>query len=117
MTLHDRARKLVHEQSTLCDACYPNSTCENDTITIAEVVPIMVSLAREFAREALKQWVGIKYGEWWKNEGRVWRIVEDVPDAKCSSRCFNSEEDAKRRLESNIEAAIASAERGGGPET
>lgn len=53
-TLEQRVRAAIEEHTTLCDACYPNSVCGNDTITVDEAVPIVADLCRAFAEEALR---------------------------------------------------------------
>lgn len=68
-TLEQRAREMMHENSTLCDSCYPNGSCENDTITIDEAVPLIAKLAREHAERCVRSMYDVDDNDQWSSDG------------------------------------------------
>jgi hypothetical protein len=70
------------------------------------------ALAIDFARDALREVVKIKNGEWWKSEGYVWRVVSAVAPEGPSSPAFIFPGGALEARDRIINAAIEAAAKG-----
>jgi hypothetical protein len=100
-TLRERAERIA---SRWCDG--------EEYEVRASLADAIESEARAFAEMALRQWVSLRFGSWWKTEGECWRLLADVPDEGPSGPGFAEKEAAESHLQKVIAAALEAAEKG-----
>lgn len=70
----------------------------------------LLAFARAHAEAALREVIAVKHGDWWRDEGKTWRVVHRVPNEGPSSQPFRNVEDVEHARREIIQRILAAAE-------